>query len=124
MIAYVTLGTKNIANASEFYDALLAGIGAKRAFDTEGFVAWSTGEDQPMISVVLPHNGESASAGNGTMVALAIKDAETIKALHAKALELGGTNEGDPGVREELYYCAYFRDLDGNKLNLFCMAEG
>jgi predicted lactoylglutathione lyase len=35
--------------------------------------------------------------------------------VHAKALELGGTDEGAPGPRGDGFYAAYFRDLDGNK---------
>jgi catechol 2,3-dioxygenase-like lactoylglutathione lyase family enzyme len=36
--------------------------------------------------------------------------------------ELGGTDEGPPGLRGEGgegFYAAYFRDLDGNKLDVF-----
>ncbi len=37
--------------------------------------------------------------------------------LHAKALALGGADEGAPGPRGGgAAYFAYFRDLDGNKL--------
>jgi predicted lactoylglutathione lyase len=43
--------------------------------------------------------------------------------LHAKALELGGADEGAPGVRAEMFYIGYFRDLGGNKLNFFCMND-
>lgn len=39
--------------------------------------------------------------------------------LYAKALELGGTDEGAPGLRGDTFYAGYFRDLDGNKLNAF-----
>ena len=55
------------------------------------------------------------------MVALAIDSHEKIKMLHAKALQLGGTDEGEPGERMKGFYAAYFRDLDGNKLALFKM---
>jgi hypothetical protein len=38
-------------------------------------------------------------------------------------MELGGSDEGAPGVRGEegprAFYGAYFRDLDGNKLCAF-----
>jgi predicted lactoylglutathione lyase len=45
-----------------------------------------------------------------------------VDAVHQKALELGGTDEGPPGPRGDSgFYAAYFRDLDGNKLNAFCM---
>jgi exodeoxyribonuclease-3 len=64
-----------------------------------------------------------AGAG-GTMVALAVKSADQVDALHAKALALGGTDEGAAGPRGATFYCGYVRDLDGNKLNLFCMTSG
>ena len=42
--------------------------------------------------------------------------------MYEKALELGGSDEGGPGPRGDSgFYAAYFRDLDGNKLNAFCM---
>jgi predicted lactoylglutathione lyase len=46
---------------------------------------------------------------------------DKVDALHAKALQLGGTDEGAPGPRSDGFYAAYFRDFDGNKLNAFCM---
>jgi predicted lactoylglutathione lyase len=57
------------------------------------------------------------------MVALIVDSPEKVQTLHAKALELGGGNEGDPGFRNGPFYAGYFRDLDGNKLNAFCMVE-
>jgi predicted lactoylglutathione lyase len=58
------------------------------------------------------------------MVALAMDSPEKVDAVYAKALELGGTDEGAPGPRSEQFYAGYFRDLDGNKLNAFCMTRG
>ena len=40
-----------------------------------------------------------------------------------KAIELGGSDEGPPGQRIDNFYAAYFRDLDGNKLNAFCFND-
>jgi predicted lactoylglutathione lyase len=57
------------------------------------------------------------------MVALLVKSPEQVDALHAKALELGGSDEGAPGARGGGFYAGYFRDLDGNKLNAFCMVS-
>ena len=56
------------------------------------------------------------------MVAIVMDAPEKVDAFHARALELGGTDEGAPGFRFGNFYAAYFRDLDGNKLNAFCMA--
>ena len=43
--------------------------------------------------------------------------------VYDKAIALGAQDEGAPGPRGNSgFYAAYFRDLDGNKLNVFCMA--
>ena len=119
MIGYVTLGSNNIPVAAAFYDALLKQLGATRVMEAESFVAWGRGNESPVLSVIKPDNGNTATVGNGVMVALRAETEEAVDALHAKALSLGGINEGDPGMRAGGFYCAYFRDRDGNKLNFF-----
>lgn len=121
MIGYVTLGTNDMARGAAFYDALLAEIGAKRMMDTEQFIAWAVKPDQPAISITKPFDGQPASVGNGTMIALAVNNPQQVDALYKKAIELGATCEGPAGPRGEQFYAGYFRDLDGNKLNFFCM---
>ena len=122
MIGYVTLGTNDLDRAAEFYDALLGEIGMDRLMDTEAFKVWGVSMDTTRLSVIKPADGNPATVGNGVMVALAVDTPEKVNALHRKALELGGTDEGAPGPRDYLpgVYMGYFRDLDGNKLNAFC----
>lgn len=121
MIGYVTLGTNDIKRAASFYDQLLAQMGAKRFMESERFIAWGTSPGAPMLSVIKPYDGAAASHGNGTMIALVVDSAAKVDALYRKAMELGATDEGKPGERMKGFYAAYFRDLDGNKLNFFCM---
>jgi predicted lactoylglutathione lyase len=121
MIGYVTLGTNDLARASKFYDALLAEIGGKRQLESDRFVSWSAGEHSPGLGVIKPFDGKGATGGNGTMVALAVDSREKVDALYNKALKLGAKDEGPPGLRWGNFYVGYFRDLDGNKLNAFCM---
>jgi predicted lactoylglutathione lyase len=120
MIGYVTIGTNDLARAASFYDALLGEIGAKRMMENEQFVAWSVKPDQPGLGVTKPFDKKAATVGNGVMVALMVDSTGKVDALHHKALQLGGSNEGAPGPRGEGFYAGYFRDLDGNKLNFFC----
>ena len=121
MIGYVTLGTNDIARAAGFYDALLESRGAKRLMDMETFILWGTSFEAPGLAVGKPFDGNPATVGNGVMVALQVDSQDAVKALHRKALELGGADEGAPGPRGDGFYAAYFRDLDGNKLNAFRM---
>lgn len=124
MIGYVTLGTNDLAAAARFYDALFAAIGAGRVYEGDRFVAWSTGPGAPAVSLIMPFDEKEATVGNGTMVAIAVDSKDKVHEVHAKAMELGGRNEGEPGPRADGFYAGYFRDPDGNKLNAFCMVEG
>ena len=121
MIGYTTLGTNDLEKATAFYNALFVDLGAKSFSPREGMMFWSTGQDSAGLAICNPYDGNAASVGNGTMVSIRVDDVETVAKLHAKALELGGTNEGDPGPRGGgSINIGYFRDLDGNKLALFC----
>ena len=119
MIGYVTLGTNKFDEAAKFYDALLGEVGAGRLMEGDTFIAWSTGPGSPSISIIKPNDGNEATVGNGVMVAIVVDSTDKVDALHAKALELGGSDEGAPGDRGNGFYAGYFRDLDGNKLNAF-----
>lgn len=120
MIGYVTLGTNDLAGIAPFYDTLLAELGAKRTFETERGIGWGTGYDKPGLALLKPFDGKPANVGNGTMVALAAPDKATVDRVYAKALSLGATDEGPAGFRGDTFYAGYFRDPQGNKLNVFC----
>ena len=125
MIGYVTLGTNDMERGAKFYDALLGELGAKRYMDMETFIAWSVTPGQPAVAIIKPNDGNAATVGNGVMIALAVKDSDQVNAIYNKAIELGGTCEGPCGPRGDSgFYAGYFRDLDGNKLNVFCMGAG
>jgi catechol 2,3-dioxygenase-like lactoylglutathione lyase family enzyme len=121
MIGYVTVGTNDMMRSAKFYDALLGEIGARRFMEMERFIAWSASPEKPGFSIAQPFDGKPATVGNGVMIAFAVDSSAKVDALHKKAMELGGTDEGAPGPRGEGFYAAYFRDLEGNKLNFFCM---
>ncbi len=123
MIGYVTLGTNDMERGAKFYDELLAEIGAKRFMEMETFIAWATDPQAPGLSITKPFDGNAATVGNGVMVALQVDSNDKVDAIHAKALELGAKDEGAAGARMDGFYAGYFRDLDGNKLNVFCMTQ-
>lgn len=122
MIGYTLVGSNDLPKALDFYDMLLATIGAGKAFDhPSGGRVYAVAADKPMFGVVAPFNDEAATAGNGTMIAFGLDSHAQIQAFYDKGLELGGISEGEPGWRgpEGGYYGAYLRDLDGNKLCAF-----
>jgi predicted lactoylglutathione lyase len=123
MIGYVVLGTNDLPRAATFYDALLGEIGLTRQMDFgERGYAWGENMDAVMLCIMTPFDGKAATVGNGTMTAVGVNSRDDVERIHAKALELGGEDEGAPGLRAEGgdgFYAAYFRDLDGHKLDVF-----
>ncbi len=118
MLGYVTLGTNNLNKSAEFYDALAKEMGASRTMETEKFIAWGA-PNAAMVFLIKPADGNAATVGNGVMAALAAKEKAQVDRVYKLAMSLGGTDEGAPGDRGGGFYAAYFRDLDGNKLNIF-----
>jgi predicted lactoylglutathione lyase len=122
MIGYVTLGTNDLARGAAFYDAIAKEVGVGRFMETESFIAWGEPGGAAGIGLTKPFDGQAATVGNGVMVALEAKDRAQVDRIYALALSLGGKDEGAPGPRGgDGFYAAYFRDLDGNKLNAFTM---
>ena len=121
MIGYVTLGTNDLVKGAVFYDGIAKELGVGRFMEAEGFIAWGEAGGGAGLGLTRPFNGDAATVGNGVMVALGAKDRAQVDRIHALALRLGGTDEGAPGARGEGFYAGYFRDLDGNKLNVFVM---
>ncbi|MCL4139463.1 UNVERIFIED_CONTAM: hypothetical protein GTU68_025519 [Idotea baltica] len=127
MIAYVTVGSDDIARAKRFYSAFLPALDYGLEEGPEGLSYALPVE--PGQSPVLPEfyvkptfNGRPASAGNGTMIAFEARSQSQVRDLHAAALAAGGFDEGKPGFRALYgphFYVGYLRDPQGNKIALF-----
>ncbi len=124
MIGYATVGSNDFSKSLPFYDALMQEMGAAPIFDhPRGGRMYGKAPGKFDFGVISAFDGSPATVGNGTMIALAADSHDQIRAAHARAIELGGADEGEPGWRgpEGGFFGAYFRDLDGNKLCVFRM---
>ncbi|MEL6878730.1 MAG: VOC family protein, partial [Pseudomonadota bacterium] len=99
MIGYVTLGTNDLPRAAEFYDAIAEQFGVGRMMEFDTFIAWGTMGGAPGVAATKPFDGEEATVGNGTMVALQVESPEKVKAIYDIAMNKGGSDEGAPGPR-------------------------
>lgn len=118
ILSHLTLGVSDIAAAIAFYDAVLGELGIKRERTGKGFAGWGR-EGEGGFYVTRPFDREAASAGNGASVSFLAPSRAAVDRFWRRALDLGGTDEGPPGLRphyHENYYAAYVRDLDGNKI--------
>ena len=127
MIAYVTVGADDMQAARRFYCAFLPalGYGVEDYHGDLSFVPPNGADGKPTgpdFYVKAPFDGDTASAGNGAMVAFEASGQAQVRALHAAALKAGGSDEGQPGFRAAYgpkFYVGYLRDPQGNKVALF-----
>lgn len=127
MIAYVTVGSDDIARAKRFYSAFLPALDYELEEGPEG-LSYAL-PVQPGHSATLPDfyvkptfDERPASAGNGAMIAFEARNQSQVRDLHAAALDAGGIDEGQPGFRASYgprFYVGYLRDPQGNKIALF-----
>ncbi len=115
-VSYFTVGSRDLERAKAFYDALLGSIGMRPVMEHPTGGRLYGGKGMGMFGVLAPFDGNPASVGNGAMGGFSFETPEEVDAFHAKAMELGATDEGAPGLRLPGAYFAYFRDPDGNKL--------
>jgi catechol 2,3-dioxygenase-like lactoylglutathione lyase family enzyme len=121
MIGYVTIGTSDMDKAKAYWSQLLEPQGAKIVSDSPRIAFLSAGRDKPMLAICIPYDEQPQHKGNGNMLAFPAETREEVDSLYARAIELGGTDDGEPGERAPTFYGAYFRDPDGNKAVFYKM---
>ncbi len=122
MFSFITLGTNNLNKSKLFYDKILDSIDIVTVEVSDRYVGYAKKKNLKKIEFYLmtPHNKKEATFGNGTMITFAAQSRESVIDFYNLALKLGGKDEGPPGPRHEEHFYAYFRDLDGNKICIFC----
>jgi catechol 2,3-dioxygenase-like lactoylglutathione lyase family enzyme len=118
-LGHATVGSNDLEKAKAFYDALLGSAGISPLFPHPSGGRVYGKDGCPFFVVLGPYDQQPATVGNGSMSAFRFDTRGEVDAFHAKALALGGTDEGAPGERAPEFYMSYFPDLDGNKLCAF-----
>ena len=112
-IDHVTLRARDLPASRQFYEAALALLGFGLEFEHEGLLAFGSGESGRLIIYA------SERPVAGFHVAFSAPSREAVDAFHAAALEVGGRDNGAPGLRPEYhggYYGAYVLDPEGNNV--------
>ena len=125
MLNHVSLGVDDIEASIIFYDAIMGALGYQRGGSGEGWAGYGdiSGNGIDTLWILSPVNGQPATSGNGTNVAITAPSRASVDRFYNTALANGGTDEGAPGIRAEYrpnFYAAYIRDLTGNKLLAVC----
>ena len=113
MFSFVTLGTNDLKKSKIFYDELLKSIDIINVEESDRYSGYSKKEtlDKIEFYLMITHNKEKATFGNGTMITFNIDTKEGVASFYNLALNLGATDEGLPGPRHEHDYYAYFREV-------------
>jgi catechol 2,3-dioxygenase-like lactoylglutathione lyase family enzyme len=119
MFDHVGVNVRDYAASRAFYERALAplGYGVVLAFDE--WKAAGFGKDgKPSFWV-----SEREPYTTGAHIAFSVDDRALVDAFHEAALDAGGTDNGEPGIREQYhanYYGAFIHDLDGNNVEAVC----
>ncbi|MBK8837760.1 MAG: VOC family protein [Hyphomonadaceae bacterium] len=116
---FVTLGTRDLARASRFYEQIAREMGIGRSAESDHFVGWGVPGVAAGFGIALPGAVPEVTRG---MVPLQVDEPEQVERLYEIALRNGGAGEVAPGDCGG-FYAAYFRDPDGNRLNAFCVSQ-
>jgi catechol 2,3-dioxygenase-like lactoylglutathione lyase family enzyme len=116
MIDHLSIGVKAIGQSRIFYDRVLEPLGYARLADLDQASGYGAGHDFFWIAQAA---GEKTVAGSGTHIAFTAPTRRAVNEFHARALQLGGIDQGLPGPRPpygDNYYAAFVLDPDGHKI--------
>ena len=117
MIDHVSIGVRNLAAATRFYEPVLGALGFAKLEVRPATVGF--GKRYPELWLNHRPNMAPLPDDNGTHICLRASSTALIDAFHAAALASGGIDDGPPGLRPqhgEGYYAAFIRDVDGNRI--------
>ncbi|MDJ0758433.1 MAG: VOC family protein [Woeseiaceae bacterium] len=127
IFSHITLGVNNLDASIAFYDGVMGVLGYERHSTGDSFAGYGPRDGSQFgtnsLWILTPSDGEPASGANGTNIALHAPDRQAVRDFHRVAVELGGRDDGEPGVRADVhpnFYAGYIYDLDGNKLVIVC----
>ena len=120
MFDHVGLNVADLDTSRRFFEQALAPLGYRVVMDFSEYGAVGFGADVDHADFWV---GARDPRGTGTHVAFAAADRATVDGFHAAALAAGGTDNGQPGIREVYhpsYYGAFVIDPDGNNIEAVC----
>ncbi|MBA2504940.1 MAG: VOC family protein [Thermoleophilaceae bacterium] len=111
---HVGMEVSDFERSRSFYEAVLAPLELRVLMEpVPGVMGF--GSDFPFFWI----SERGRDAVKGAHVAFRVRSREAVDAFHAAALAAGGTDNGEPGLREIYhpgYYGAFVLDPDGNNI--------
>ena len=123
MLDHVSIGVSDTGRAKRFYDAALKPLGYSCLSESAGSLGYGRNRVQLWISQT--ERPIAPDPASGLHFCFAAPSRKSVDAFHAAALKLGGTDNGEPGLRKNYgdnYYAAFVIDPDGYRLEAYCGA--
>jgi catechol 2,3-dioxygenase-like lactoylglutathione lyase family enzyme len=126
VIDHVSVGVRSLGEAERFYEAVLGALGYAKLVVRPATIGFGRRYAEFWINL------RPAMAGDrdgGAHVCLRARSQDEVHRFHAAALAHGGADDGAPGPRQHddpgrIYYAAFIRDPDGNRIEAVCFLEG
>jgi catechol 2,3-dioxygenase-like lactoylglutathione lyase family enzyme len=119
MIDHVSLQVRDLGASAEFYRYVLEPLGYTQMVERPTTVGF--GLKYPELWLNARPSLPVAAADTGAHVCLRARSTDAVAEFHRRALERGATDDGGPGPRQAsmvVYYAAFIRDLDGNRIEV------
>ena len=116
MIDHVSVGVRDLAASTRFYEAVLSTLGYAKLEARPATVGFGKRYAELWINL---RPGVAPDPDGGAHVCLRAKSTAAVDDFHSAALANGGASDGAPGLRPhhgDGYYAAFIRDPDGNRI--------
>ena len=125
MIDHLSIGTADIGRARTFYDVTLGALGyqclsadaSAVGYGRHGIALWVLASSAPV----------PANQASGLHICFVAPDSDSVRRFYDAALRHGGSDNGEPGIREDYgsgYYAAFVVDPDGYRIEAYCNVSG
>lgn len=125
MIDHVSIAVSDLAASAAFYEDVLAPLGLTRLVERERTVGF--GRRYPEFWLNLRPTMQPVGEDTGSHVCLRAPSKEAVTAFYDRAIRLGGRGDGEPRDRQAaitVYFGAFIRDPDGNKIEALTFPRG
>jgi catechol 2,3-dioxygenase-like lactoylglutathione lyase family enzyme len=117
LIDHISIGVRDLAAMTRFYDSVLTPLGYGKLQVQPGTVGFGKRYSEFWLN----HRPEMPSSEQDTGLHVALRAASTqaVDDFYQAALRAGGSCDGAPGFRPEYregYYAAFIRDPEGNRI--------
>ena len=121
MLDHVSIGVRDIHRTKRFFDAALRPLGYTCLTEMEGTLGY--GRDAVVLWISAVEHPVPPDMKSGLHFCFAAPSRNSVDAFHAAALNNGGRDNGEPGLRADYgpsYYAAFVIDPDGYRLEAHC----